>query len=81
MSEKGDRTTDNTEIQKSLKDYCASKLDNLKDMAKFQKHTPYWIMWKYGKSEQNFSSKETELVIRNSQQEKKAQDQMVSLVN
>ena len=41
MSEKGDRTTDNTEIQKSLKEYCASKLDNLKDMAKFQKHTPY----------------------------------------
>ena len=28
-------TTDTREIQKSMRDYCASKLNNLKDMAKF----------------------------------------------
>ena len=32
MSEKGDMTTDTIEIQKSMRDYCASKLDNLNKM-------------------------------------------------
>ena len=86
-NENGEITTDNTEIQKSIRDYYqqlyANKMDNLEEIGKFLEK---YNLPKLNQEEiENFNrlmtSTENETVIKKIFQQTKAQDQMTSQVN
>ena len=85
-NENGEITTDNTEIQRVIRDYyqqlCANKMDNLEEMDEFlEKYNfPKLSQEEIEDLNKPITSKEIETVIRNLQQTK-AQDQMASQLN
>ena len=85
-NENGEITTDNTEIQRIIKDYYhqlyANKMDNLEEMDKFLEKCNFPKLNQEEIEDLNkpITSKEIETVMRNFQQTK-AQDQMASQLN
>ena len=84
-NENGDMTTDNTEIQRIIRDYYqhlyANKTDNLEEMDKFSEkyNFPKLIQEETENLNRPITSTEIQTVIRNLP--KKAQDQMDSQMN
>ena len=85
-NENGEITTDNTEIQRIIRDYCqelyVNKLDNLEEMDEFLEkyNLPKMNQEEIENLYRPITSTEIETVIKNFQQTK-AQDQMASQVN
>ena len=85
-NENGEIATDNTEIQRIIRDYCqelyVNKLDNLEEMDEFLEkyNLPKMNQEEIENLYRPITSTEIETVIKNFQQTK-AQDQMASQVN
>ena len=86
-NENGEITTDNTEIQRTIKDYYqqlyANKIDNLEEMDKFlEKYTfPKLNQEEIEDLNRPITSTKIETVIKKIFQQTKAQDKMASRVN
>ena len=85
-NENGEITTENTEIQRIIRDYYqqlyANKMDNVEEMDKFlEKHNfPKWNQEEIKNLNRPITNMEIETVIRNLPQTK-AQDQTASQLN
>ena len=86
-NENGEITTDNTQIQRIIRDYYqklyANKMDNLEELDKFlEKYNfPKLNQEEIGNLNRLITSMEIETVIRNLPKKPKAQDQMASQMN
>ena len=86
-NENGKVTTDNTEIQKVIRDYCqqlyANKMDNLEEVDKFfEKYSPPKLNQEERENlNRPITIMKIETVIKNLTTNQKAQDQMASQVN
>ena len=86
-NENGEITTDNTEIQRIIKDYYqqlyANKMDNMEEMDKFLEkyNLPKLNLEEIESLNRLITSMEIEIIILKIFQQTKVQDQMASQVN